>query len=130
DKAKQYKPIAVSSSNFDQFMYVFPEDLVLQEGQVYSYYFEVFDNDAVNGAKSSRSMTFSHRKMTREELEKQQLQEQSETIKDLDETLKNFDEQKKALDELTKTQREKQELNWNDKQKWKPLSNVKSNKKR
>ena len=117
DKAKQYKPIAVNSSNFDQFMYVFPEGLVLQEGQVYSYYFEVFDNDAVNGAKSSRSMTFSHRKMTREELEKQQLQEQSETIKDLDETLKNFDEQKKALDELTKTQREKQELNWNDKQK-------------
>ena len=117
EAAKQLENIEVSTSNFDQFMYAFPGNLPLDEGVAYSYYFEVFDNDQINGAKSSRSITFSHRVLTREELENQQLQEQSETIKDLDKTLEEFDEQKKMLDELTKTQKEKKELSWNDQQK-------------
>lgn len=114
---KRFESLPLNKSNFDQFLYVFPGNLDLTEGETYSYYFEVFDNDAINSPKSSKSGTFSFRKLTAEELEKQQLQQQSETIKDLNNTLQNYDEQKKALEELTRTQKEKRETNWNDRQK-------------
>src|SRR5690606_1378275 len=67
---KQFESLPLNKSNFDQFLFVFPGNLNLTEGETYSYYFEVFDNDGVNGAKSSKSTTFSFRKLTKEELEK------------------------------------------------------------
>jgi hypothetical protein len=117
EKNKKTVPLPVNKTNFDQFLYVFPGDLPLQEGTAYSYYFEVFDNDGVNGAKSSKSSSFSFIKLTKDELEKQQLKDQNQTIQNLDKQLQNFEEQKQALEELTKTQKQKTELNWNDKQK-------------
>lgn len=117
EKNKKTVPLPVNKTNFDQFLYVFPGDLPLQEGAAYTYYFEVFDNDGVNGAKSSKSSSFSFRKLTKDELEKQQLKDQNQTIQNLDKQLQNFEEQKQALEELTKTQKQKTELNWNDKQK-------------
>jgi hypothetical protein len=114
---KQYHSLPVNSGNFDQFLYVFPGELDLEEGTVYSYYFEVFDNDAINRPKSTKSTTFSFRKLTQAELEKQQLKEQQETIQGLDNTLRNMDKQNQDLEELSRMQKEKNELSWNDKQK-------------
>lgn len=114
---KIQEQIPVSKSTFDQFLYAFPGDLPLEEGKVYSYYFEVFDNDAINTPKSSKSTTFSFRKLTKDELENLQLKEQKETIQGLDKTLQNMDKQNKELEELSNLQKQKKELNWNDKQK-------------
>ncbi len=117
EKNKQSEKLPLTSGNFDQFVYAFPGNLPLEEGKTYSYYFEVFDNDGINSPKSSKSTTFSFRKLTSDELEDQQLKEQRETIQGLDNALQNMDKQKKDLEELSKNQKEKSELNWNDKQK-------------
>ena len=114
---KHYENIHIGSSNFDEFISAFPDNLNLTEGTSYELYFQVFDNDALNNYKSTKSKLFTYRKLTKEEEEQNQLQEQSETIQDLNKSLKKFEEQDKQLEEFSKTQKEKPELNFNDKKK-------------
>ena len=111
------QPLPLSKTNFDQFTYSFPGNLVLDEGVSYEYYFEVFDNDAIHNYKSSKSGVYSFRKLTKDELEKEQLQNQQNAIKGLDKSLEEFKDQKQTLEELSRTQKEKNELNYNDKKK-------------
>ena len=115
--SKKTVNIALRGSNFDQFTYVFPGSLPLKRGSSYNYYFEVFDNDALQNLKSSRSSLFSYRKNTLEEIENEQLKRQENTIKRLDKSLKNIKTQDQSLKELSKSQKESEELNWNDKKK-------------
>jgi len=114
---KNFLPMDVKNDNFDEFYTSFPQGIKLKEGESYELYFQVFDNDAVNGNKSSKSQTFSYRKLTKEEEEKQNLQQQNESIQDLNKSLENFEKQDKELEELSRTQKEKDQLNFNDKKK-------------
>jgi len=118
EQDKKIKPIAISKSNFQEFISAFPNNLNIEEGISYELYFEVFDNDITTKNKSTKSSVFSYRKRTKIEEEQKQLQEQNETIKDLNNTLEKFDEQQKQLEELSKTQKEKSELNFNDQKKF------------
>ena len=113
----QTSPIPVNQNTVDQFVYTFPGTLPLEEGMSYEYYFEVFDNDAIHRYKSSKSRTFTFRKLTGDELEKEQLKNQEDAIRDLSKTLDQLKQQDKTLEELSKLQKEKKELNWNDKKK-------------
>jgi hypothetical protein len=45
----------------------FSGKLAVEQGVSYEYYFEVFDNDARNGFKSSKTPVFSNRIVTDEE---------------------------------------------------------------
>ena len=117
ENAMQFKAISTGSSNFSEFITAFPNELNIEEGKSYSLYFQVFDNDAVHGFKSTKSNVFLYRKRTKDEEEQRRLSEQNETIKDLNQSLKKFDEQEKQLEELSRTQKEKRELNFNDKKK-------------
>ena len=117
EKQAKTQPLPLSKTNFDQFTYSFPGNLVLDEGVSYEYYFEVFDNDAIHNYKSSKSGVYSFRKLTKDELEKEQLQNQQNAIKGLDKSLEEFKDQKQTLEELSRTQKEKNELNYNDKKK-------------
>lgn len=114
---KMVLPMDVQRNNYDEFYSSFPQDLQLKDGESYEIYFQVFDNDGVNGNKSSKSRTFSYRKLTKEEEKNQNLQQQNETIQDLNKSLENFEKQEKELEELSKTQKEKEQLNFNDKKK-------------
>ena len=118
DKDKKTEVIPISKSNFSQFVSAFPNNLQITQGVSYDLYFEVFDNDAVNKNKSTKSSVFSYRKRTTDEEEQKQLQEQNETIQDLNKSLEKFEDQQKELEELSKTQKEKSELNFNDKKKF------------
>jgi len=112
---KQIIPLSLNKSNFDQFVYAFPGAIQLTEGVSYEYYFQVFDNDAIHNYKSSKSAIYSFRKLTKDEIENEQLQNQENTIKGLDKSLEKMKDQDKKLEELSKNQKEKNELNWNDK---------------
>jgi len=116
DLAKRIN-IPISSSNFDEFVAIFPNQLQLDEGVNYELYFQLTDNDVVNNYKSVKSAVFSYRKLTESEVEDLQLQEQNETIKDLNESFEKLKEQDKQLEEFSKTQKEKDQLNFNDKKK-------------
>jgi hypothetical protein len=54
----------------------------------YEYYFEVFDNDARNGFKSSKTPVFSNRIVTDEEKKDELLQQQNDNINSLENSLK------------------------------------------
>ena len=117
DKEKKTERLIISKSNFDEFVSVFPNQLNLEEGMSYDLYFEVFDNDALSNYKSTKSNTFSYRKLTKDEVEQEQLKEQTETIDNLNNSLEKLEEQDEELKEFSKTQKEKSELNFNDKKK-------------
>lgn len=111
------KSIPIGTSNFDQFAVEFPGDIELEPRMSYEYYFEVFDNDAINNFKSTKSQNFHFRKMDADEIEAKQLENQQESIRGLDQSLKDMQQDKEVLDELSRMQKEKSELSYNDRKK-------------
>jgi len=90
-------------------------DLELKPGDEVAYYFEIFDNDAVNGSKSARTNMMLYAMPTLEELEAQ-TEQNNEDIKDNLE--KSLEESKKVQQEMKKTREDilqKKELDWQDK---------------
>ncbi len=118
DKAIVQKlELPIQHSGFAAFYYVFPDGIDLQEGINYELYFEVFDNDAIHGSKSTKSKTFSYYKNTEQELKNELLNEQQEAIEDLE---KSIEKNKKAEEDFQKLQeslQNKSEMNWNDQKK-------------
>lgn len=87
-------------------------DLDLQPGDEISYYFEVFDNDAVNGSKSARTAVMQWHMPTLNEFREQQAQNAEEVKKDLEKALR---ESAKVQDELKKLRDkvlQKKEIDW------------------
>ncbi|QAA82215.1 DUF4175 family protein [Aequorivita sp. H23M31] len=117
ENSPNFEPLTVNKSNFDQFTFVFPGNLELKDGVSYEYYFEVFDNDALHNFKSSKSGMYSFRKLTSDELQDEQLQNQQKAIQGLDKSLEEMKDSKQMLEEISRTQKEKNELNYNDKKK-------------
>ncbi|MCB0769817.1 MAG: hypothetical protein KDC00_05365 [Flavobacteriales bacterium] len=96
-------------------------DLAISPGDKVEHWFEVWDNDAVNGSKSARSAPQVFAAPTLKELSKQE-EQQSEAIKSaLKENIKEAQDLQKELDKLRRELLEKKDVNWQDKQK---LENV------
>ncbi len=110
-------PLAVKGKTQFQYDHTFDiKELNLTPGQEVSYYFEVFDNDAVNGSKPSRTGVMEFRMPSKEELEEQE-DENNEEIKDdlqksMKETKKLREEMKKMRDKLF----QEKKLDWQNKQ--------------
>ena len=119
DSPQQAKSVSlpVQKTTIDRFLYAFPGNLPVVEGNTYEYYFEVFDNDAPHGFKSSRSNVFSSRLSTQSERENQLLQQQNSAISSLEKSLKNQDKQLQAIDKIQKAGKEKDKLEFKDQQK-------------
>jgi hypothetical protein len=96
-------------------------DFAISPGDKVEHWFEVWDNDAVNGSKSARSAPQVFAAPTLKELSKQE-EQQSEAIKsNLKENIKEAQDLQKELDKLRRELLEKKDVNWQDKQK---LENV------
>jgi hypothetical protein len=113
-KAIRKANLSIKKQAVDQFIYTFPNGLVIDKGVNYEYYFEVFDNDAVNNFKSTKSAVFIHYEFTDEQKEDQQLKEQNENINSLEKSLHNQDKQMAELDKLQKMNKEKSNLDFKD----------------
>ena len=100
-----------------EFVSAFPDTLSLEPGKAYQFYFEVVDNDALNGYKRVKSRLFSYRKKTESEEKQQRLQEQQKAIQGIDGSLEKMKLSEKELEELSRLEKEKQELNYNDRKK-------------
>ena len=107
----------VSKETIQTFFYQFPDELSIEKGIDYELFFQVFDNDAVNGKKKAISKKFNYRQKTEDEIDAEILQEQRNTINDLEKTISKQKDQKKALDQLQKEIQNKKNINWNDKKK-------------
>lgn len=87
-------------------------DLQLDPGDEVQYYFEVFDNDAVNGSKSARTGLMLYKLPSLNEMQQQQSENNEQIKKDLEKALK---ESQKVQDELKKLRDkvlQKKELDW------------------
>ena len=111
------KSLAIKNKLSDQFVYVFPQGLNLEKGVAYDYYFEVFDNDAVNRFKSSKSQVFSDRLLTDEEDIQKSFQEKNQAISGMSQALKNRDKQLSEIDKLEQLTKQKNNLEFKDQQK-------------
>ncbi|WP_438964904.1 hypothetical protein [Flavobacterium sp.] len=109
--------LPVKNQTVDQFVYSFPNGLSVEKGVIYDYYFEVFDNDAVNNYKSSKSSVFSHNELTYDQKQDELLKDQNDNINSLEKSLNNQDKQLKELDKLQKMKKEKANLDFKDQKK-------------
>ena len=97
------------------------ESANVSSGSSVEYFFELWDNDAINGHKSSRSQTLVYNAPTLAEQE-QQASENKESLKDdLEKSIQLAEEINKEMDELKQQLLEEKELGWEDKQKTKSL---------
>lgn len=117
ERAALKSTIPVKKELFDQFVFSFPGNLPITEGVAYEYYFEVFDNDALHNFKSTKSSVFSDRINTEEERQEEQLKQQKDNINSLEKSLKNQEKQLSEMDKLQKMSKEKDNLEFKDKQK-------------
>lgn len=115
-KSVKRHPIKINKSTFEEFYYIFsPVNLEINEGVAYDMYFEVFDNDAINGSKSAKSKIFTYYNKTKQEITDDLLKEQQQNLDELNKTTKNTEILSKNFEEFSKKLKKKSELNWNDK---------------
>ncbi|HRQ28629.1 MAG TPA: DUF4175 domain-containing protein [Saprospiraceae bacterium] len=91
------------------------EKISLQPGETVHYYLEVFDNDAVNGSKSTRTGIMQYSKPSIEALQKIDQQNDRDIKKDMMSSLEKI---KKLRDDIRKNKEkilQKDELEWKDK---------------
>ncbi len=122
EEIKNSEKVRISPQLAQEFFHFFDfEKLSLGAGDKVDYYFEVWDNDGVNGRKSTRSGTQSYKAPTSEEL-KDQRKESNEQIKaDLEKSLKEAAELKKEIDALNKDLLQNKEMGWQEKKRLEDL---------
>ena len=103
------------NTDFEEFFYVFPQGILLEEGHSYELYFEVFDNDGITGPKKTKSRSFTYRYMTQEEEDDQILQEQIDGINKMEDSRDAGQKLEKSLEEFSKKLKNKEQTDWNDK---------------
>lgn len=116
EESFQSESINFSAGTISQFYVSFPGDLDLKAGRNYEYFFQVFDNDAVNGRKSASSSYFTYYKKTAEEIRDQNLQGQEENIGNLSDELDKF-KQEDQLNNLLNDELENKDFDYEQQQK-------------
>ncbi|ASV32617.1 DUF4175 family protein [Maribacter cobaltidurans] len=116
-KEEEEKILELNSPNnsFHQFYYTFPSGLQLEEGKNYSFYFQVTDNDAIHGGKTVKSSVFNQMILDGNQLRNKELESQQSLINSMDKSLEKAVDQRDALKEINTLQKEKDRLDFNDK---------------
>lgn len=111
------KPIEIKKNQLENtFFYLWNlKDITVKPGQVLEYFFEVADNDGVNGAKVTRSALKTYQIPTQHEVT-QQLNENSESLKKkMESTIKLANTIEKDSKKLTQNLLDKKTLTFEDK---------------
>jgi len=117
-----------SGSSADQFYHYWDmAELGVLPGEEIEYYFQVWDNDGVNGAKSTRSKTQVFKAPSMEELAAEQEKSNQDIKDELEKGIKESKELQEEIDELKRELMDKKELNWQDKKKIEKLLDKQQN---
>lgn len=114
---RQVLELLKGKGNLETFYYTFPSGLDLEAGTNYEYYFEVYDNDRVNGGKIGKSQVFSTRLLNANELTNKRLDAQKAVLSNLSKGLKDSKEQQNRLEKLSKEQKESSSFNFSEQNK-------------
>lgn len=90
-------------------------ELSVQPGDEIEYYFEIWDNDGVNGSKSSRSKIFTFRAPSKDEL-REDVEKTNEELKtNITDAVKKANQLKEKAKDASIKLKENQKLDWEDK---------------
>jgi len=124
DGILKYLPVTIGKSTDEIFYYMLDlSQFKSAESSAFEYYFEVWDNDAVNGKKSTKSQVFKVQTPSEKEL-RADAENSSSTVKSkLNETMREIQNLQKKSSELNKDLMDKTELDWAQEQKIKDFIN-------
>ncbi|NNF35337.1 MAG: DUF4175 domain-containing protein [Saprospiraceae bacterium] len=109
-------PLTIAKGRSTNYDYVFDvATLELEPGEKVSYFFEVKDNDLINGSKSARTGLMTFEKPSLEELKKQENENEEKIKTDLEEAIKESRKMQEDLKKMREKMLQKKELNWQDK---------------
>lgn len=108
-----YKRASKIYSQFDHYWNL--NELAMKPGDKMTYYFEIYDNDAVNGSKSTRSTTMTYELPSMDEIDDQTAKSNEELKEQLAESIDKADELRKELKDIKDKIIAKKDLNWEDK---------------
>ncbi len=91
------------------------DSLQLQPGERINYYLEVWDNDGVNGRKSTRSSSYVFALPGKDEMKADISRSQQSTENKIDQSLKKAKDLRESIDEAKQKLRGKQVMEWQDK---------------
>lgn len=91
------------------------KDLNLSKSDAFEYYFEVFDNDGIQGSKSTKSSTRSFSLPSKNNVEKLIADNNKDIKKRLDDNLAEAEKLQQEFDEIRKMMLEKKRMDWQDK---------------
>jgi hypothetical protein len=109
--------IGISKADIQTFFYLFPDSLSVNKGTNYELFFEVYDNDTVNGNKKAKSAVFKYRERTREELNQELLDAQRNTINNMERDILKQQKQQRGIENLQESLQKNKKFNWRDKKK-------------
>ena len=110
------------STTIDEFFHFWNlEGLNILPGDEISYYFEVWDNDGVNGRKSAKTSLKMFKSKSIDERNAQTSKSNKDIKKNFSESISEAKQIQKDLEELKKKLAEKKEIGWEEKQKLKDL---------
>ena len=110
------------TGNHQKFFYLINIDsLKLKEGDRINYFFEIWDNDGVNGAKSAKTIINSAKKASLNELDSVRNELNTDIKKQIEKSIKEAQELNKKAKKLNKKLISKKQLDWQDKEQLKGL---------
>jgi hypothetical protein len=113
----------ISKNTLDQPFYFYwnLDTLNLWPGQQIEYYFEVWDNDGVNGSKGTKTNPMYFKIPSLDEIQKTNDQATDKVQNDMSQTVQQAEIMQSQLEQMKADMFNKKELNWADKKKLKDL---------
>ncbi len=113
--AEESLMIPIQATNSQSFFYQWRLDsLLLNEGDQVKYSLQVWDNDGVNGRKSTKTGVYSFNVPTRNEIKEKLNKESQGTENQIDNTLDQAKELQKKIKDLEDRLKTKKNLDWQD----------------
>lgn len=119
-------PITASATQVNFFHNWNVDSLHLKAGDKLSYFLEVWDNDGVNGRKSTRSASYVFSLPSEEDLKTSISNQQNATESKFDKSVQKAKEIKESINDAQQKLRGKQNLDWQDKKMLEDLLNQKN----
>ncbi|MDQ3051530.1 MAG: DUF4175 domain-containing protein [Bacteroidota bacterium] len=106
------------NANQDQFFHSWNmQQLMVEPGEEIEYYFEVWDNDGVNGAKSARTQSMIFRAPSLKELAENADKNADKMKSDLEKSIQQSKKLQKDMSDIARDMLEKKNLNYDDRKK-------------
>ncbi|HRS53093.1 MAG TPA: hypothetical protein P5250_00105 [Bacteroidales bacterium] len=111
-------PIPINKANNQQeFYYYFDmSEIKIEPGDEIEYFFEVWDNDGINGSKSTRSQKMIFKAPTLQEIEERTENANKQMKIDINQTILDTKKLQKDIEEFQKKLVDKNQLSWQEKQ--------------